>query len=112
MMKWVVPLQPVEVHSSAEIHLQPMDDPMLEQVNVTEGGYSQSRLHAGPHRASSPRWSSLFLKDCTLWKGPTLEQLVKNCSLCEGSMLEKCVEDHLLWEDPALEQEKSGRRKE
>ncbi|XP_027593244.2 DENN domain-containing protein 2B isoform X1 [Pipra filicauda] len=27
------------------------------------------------------RWSRLFLKNCTLWKGPTLEQLMKNCSL-------------------------------
>jgi len=30
-----------------------------------------------------PRWSSLFLKDCTLWKGPMLEQFVKTCSLWE-----------------------------
>lgn len=22
-----------------------------------------------------PRWSSLFLKDCTLWHGPTLEEI-------------------------------------
>jgi len=27
-----------------------------------------------------PRWRSLFLKDCTLWEGPTLGQLVKACS--------------------------------
>ncbi|XP_017665895.1 PREDICTED: suppression of tumorigenicity 5 protein isoform X4 [Lepidothrix coronata] len=27
------------------------------------------------------RWSRLFLKNCTLWKGPTLEQLMKNCNL-------------------------------
>ena len=47
-----------------------------------------------------PRWSSLFLKVCTLWKGPTLEQLVKNCSLWEGLTLEKLVEDCLLWEGP------------
>ena len=47
-----------------------------------------------------PRWSSLFLKDCTLWKGPTLVQFVKNCSLWEGLTLEKFVEDCLPWEGP------------
>jgi len=25
-----------------------------------------------------PRWISLFLKDCTLWEGLTLEKFVKN----------------------------------
>ena len=50
--------------------------------------------------AGDPRWSSLFLKDCTPWKEPTLEQFVKNCSLWEGLTLEKFVEDCLLWEGP------------
>ena len=50
------------------------------------------------------RWSSLFLQDCTPWKGPTLEQFVKNCNLWEGLTLKKFVEDYLL-----LEQEKSVR---
>jgi len=27
----------------------------------------------------SSHWSSLFLKHCTLWKGPTMEKLVENC---------------------------------
>ena len=47
-----------------------------------------------------PRWSSLFLKGCTPWKGPTLKQLVRNCSPWEGLTLEKLVEDCLLWEGP------------
>ena len=47
-----------------------------------------------------PHWRSLFLKVCTLWEGPTLEQLVKNCSPWEGLMLEKLVEDCLPWEGP------------
>jgi len=42
-----------------------------------------------------PHWSSLFLKDCTPWKGPTLGQFVKNCSLWEGLTLEKFVENCL-----------------
>jgi len=31
-----------------------------------------------------PRWSSLFLKDCTLREGLMLGQFVKSCSLWEG----------------------------
>jgi len=32
MVRQVVPLQPMEVHSGADIHLQPMEDPTLEQM--------------------------------------------------------------------------------
>ena len=42
-----------------------------------------------------PHGSSLFLKDCTLWKGPTLDEFMKNCSMWEGPTLEKFVEDCL-----------------
>ena len=49
-----------------------------------------------------PRWGSLFLKDCTLWEGPTLGQFVKNCTLWEGLMLEKLGENCLLWEEPSF----------
>jgi len=37
------------------------------------------------------RWSILFLKDCTLWKGTMPKQFVKNCSLWEGLTLEKLM---------------------
>jgi len=30
-------MQPMEVHSAADIHLQSMKDPVLEQVDVPEG---------------------------------------------------------------------------
>jgi len=46
-----------------------------------------------PH--GDPRWSSLFLKDCTPWEGPTLGQFLKSCSLWEGLTLEKFVENCL-----------------
>ena len=42
-----------------------------------------------------PRWSSLFLKDCTLWEGSILEQLVKNCSAWEGLTLENFLQNRL-----------------
>ena len=38
MVRQAVPLQPREVHSGADIHLQPMEDPTREQVG------SQRRL--------------------------------------------------------------------
>jgi len=46
------------------------------------------------------RWSCLFLKDCSQWKGPTLEQFLKDCSLWEGLTLEKFMGNYLPWEGP------------
>ena len=34
MVRQAVPLQPVEVHGGADTHLQPMEDPMPEQVDA------------------------------------------------------------------------------
>ena len=34
MVRQAVPLQPMEVHGGADIHLQPMEDPTPEQVDV------------------------------------------------------------------------------
>jgi len=48
----------------------------------------------------NPQGSSLFLKDCNLWKGPMLKQSVKSCSLWKRPTLEKFAEDCLLWEGP------------
>jgi len=45
---------------------------------------------------ADPRWSSLFLKDCTLWKGPTLKQLMKSCSPMGRSHVGEFVENCLL----------------
>ena len=47
-----------------------------------------------------PRRSSLFLRDCTPWKGPTLGQFVKNLHRWEGLMLDQFVENCLPWEGP------------
>jgi len=69
MVRQAVPLQPMEVHGGAETHLQPGEDPMPEQGDVPEGGCDP---------VGDPRWSSLFLKGCTLWKGPMLELFVES----------------------------------
>ena len=37
MVRQAVPLQPPEVHGGADIHPQPVEDPVSEQVNVPEG---------------------------------------------------------------------------
>jgi len=37
MVRQVVPLQPMEVHSGAEIHLHPVEDPMPEQADAPKG---------------------------------------------------------------------------
>jgi len=51
-----------------------------------------------------PRWSSLFLKDCSPWVGPTLGQFMESSSLWEVLptvlMLEKFVENCLPSEGP------------
>jgi len=38
MVRQAVPLQPMEVNSGADIHLQPTEDPMPEQMDVPKGG--------------------------------------------------------------------------
>ncbi|GAB0179841.1 AN1-type zinc finger protein 5-like [Grus japonensis] len=54
MVKQAVPLQPMEGDGGADIHLQPAEDPMLEQVDAPEegcdpmGSLHWSRLLAGP----------------------------------------------------------------
>ncbi|GAB0179611.1 mitochondrial enolase superfamily member 1 [Grus japonensis] len=66
MVRQAVPLQPMEVHSGADIHLQPVEDPMPEQVDVPEGDCDPM---------GSPRWSRLLAGPVDLWrKEPTLEQ--------------------------------------
>ncbi|GAB0179503.1 AN1-type zinc finger protein 5-like [Grus japonensis] len=39
MVRQAVPLKPMEDDGGADIHLQPMEDPMLDQVEAPEGGY-------------------------------------------------------------------------
>ncbi|PKU42521.1 protein pxr1-like [Limosa lapponica baueri] len=51
-----IPLQPVRVNGGADIHLQPVEDPTLEQ----------------------------FRKNCSLWEGLTLKKFVEDCLLWEG----------------------------
>ncbi|GAB0179144.1 AN1-type zinc finger protein 5-like [Grus japonensis] len=66
MVRQAVPLQPMEVHSGADIHLQPVEDPMLKQVDAPEGGCDP---------VGSPCWSKLLAGPVDLWREkPTPEQ--------------------------------------
>ncbi|GAB0186167.1 mitochondrial enolase superfamily member 1 [Grus japonensis] len=67
MVRQAVPLQPIEVNTGADIHLQPMEGPTLEQVEAPEGGYDP---------VGSPHWSRLLARPVDLWReDPTLEQV-------------------------------------
>jgi len=83
MVTQVHPLQPMEVNDGADIHLQPVEDPMPEQMDVPEGRCTLWTSHSGVglNRFSGsicdpmvdPHLSSLFLKEYILWKGRMLE---------------------------------------
>ena len=67
IVRQAVPLQPLEVHGGADIHLQPVEDPTLEQVEAPEGGYDP---------VGSLRWSRLLAGPVTPWREePMLEQV-------------------------------------
>ncbi|KAF4801565.1 hypothetical protein TURU_033702 [Turdus rufiventris] len=97
----------MEIHSKADIHLQPLEDPMSEQ-GEPEGSWTPwddctgagSWHSPGSHLTGvmlsfdgrtcdpegDPSWSLLFLKYSTPQKGCSmLEQLMKNCSPWEES---------------------------
>ncbi|KAJ7402004.1 protein pxr1-like [Pitangus sulphuratus] len=47
MVGAAVPLQPMEDHGDAKIHLQPMKEPTLEQGGATERVVNPWETHAG-----------------------------------------------------------------
>ncbi|GAB0176257.1 hypothetical protein GRJ2_000090900 [Grus japonensis] len=66
MVRQAVPLQPMKDDGGADIHLQPVEDPMLEQGEAPEGGCDLM---------GSPRWSRLLAGPVTPWREePTPEQ--------------------------------------
>ncbi|RMC14067.1 hypothetical protein DUI87_09155 [Hirundo rustica rustica] len=76
----------MEIHGGAEIHLQPLEDPLLEQLDA-----QKSKILAGPmdprekeHVVEQDCWQELV----TTWEAPTLEQFVNSCSLWKGFRLE------------------------
>jgi len=85
----------MEVHGGADIHLQPVEGTPCWSSWMPEGSCDPAgSLHRSRFAGRTcdpmgdPHWSSLFLKGCNSWEGPTLEEFVKNCSLWEGLALE------------------------
>ncbi|GAB0202867.1 hypothetical protein GRJ2_002752300 [Grus japonensis] len=67
MVRQAVPLQPMEDDGGADIHLQPMEDPTLEQVEAPEEGCDP---------VGSPCWSRLLAGLLAPWiEEPTPEQV-------------------------------------
>ncbi|PKU30097.1 hypothetical protein llap_19599 [Limosa lapponica baueri] len=67
MVRQAVPLQPIEVKSGADIHLQSAEDPTSEPVNVSKGGCDLMEI---------PHWSKLLAGPGILWREePKMEQL-------------------------------------
>jgi len=56
----------MEVHSGADLHLQPREDTTLEQVDVPDRGWNT---------VGSPHWSSLLAGLWTRGEEPMLEQV-------------------------------------
>ncbi|GAB0185696.1 AN1-type zinc finger protein 5-like [Grus japonensis] len=66
-VRQAVPLQPMQVHGGADIHLQPVEDPKPEQVEAPEGGCDP---------VGSPHWSRLLAGPVAPWREePTPEQV-------------------------------------
>jgi len=58
-VRQAVPLQPMEAHGGAETHLQPREDPTLEQGDVLKGDCDP---------VESPHWSRLLARPVTPWR--------------------------------------------
>lgn len=114
MVTQVVLLHPIEVHSREDIQPTVHGKPALKQVpgriyDPMKRTLKQVCWICDPMRDLC--WSSWILKDCTPWKGPTLEQFLKSCNLWEGPILEKFMKDSIL-HVPTSEQRNSIRTKE
>ncbi|GAB0204951.1 zinc finger and BTB domain-containing protein 5 [Grus japonensis] len=88
MVEQIVPWQPKEDYSGADIHSAACGGPHIRAGgNALKEAAAASGEHTPGHVfwQKLPYWSSLLLKDCTLWRGPIFEQFVK---------------DFIPWEEP------------
>lgn len=98
--------------AGAKILLEPREKTMVKQVVCLQSmedhvrGDTQAIAHEEsvekyvfwqePWSMGNPEWSSLFLKDCTLWKAPFLEHFLQNCVPWEGHMFDKFMKNCVL----------------
>ncbi|PKU40349.1 hypothetical protein llap_9348 [Limosa lapponica baueri] len=71
----VVHLQSMEIHGGADIHLQPVEDPTLEQVDMPKGGCDP---------VDSTSWSRLLAVPMDPWRGELMLEQGKNGGLSCG----------------------------
>ncbi|GAB0186261.1 AN1-type zinc finger protein 5-like [Grus japonensis] len=67
MVRQAVSLQPMEDDGGVDVCLQPVEDPMLEQVDAPEGG-------CGP--MGSPQWSKLLAGPVAPWREEPMPEQV------------------------------------
>ena len=120
LVRQAVPQQSMKVHSEADIHLQPMEDPTLEPEEDCDpvGSPRWSRLWAGPvnpRRERSPCWSRFAGRTCDpagrTHAGAVPEELhpvgrTHAGAVCGGLSL---VSGTLLWSGGGLWRGRSGR---
>ncbi|GAB0178442.1 AN1-type zinc finger protein 5-like [Grus japonensis] len=91
MVRQAVPLQPIDDDGGADIHLQPVEDPTLEQVDAPEGGCDPvgslcwSKLLAGPVKTGAHARAAEEGIDRVAWWSPGIQL---------GSTHHKCL--HLI----------------
>lgn len=134
--KQAAPLQPVAYHSRADLHSAACGG---AHSDTSRSGLKEAVAYGGPRLGKAPgrkcnpmersscrnrlparnygykeppHWSSLFLKDCILWKRSMLENFLKNCSPWEGLMLEEFMKDCIPWEECHIALGKGVRSKE
>ncbi|GAB0187306.1 hypothetical protein GRJ2_001195900 [Grus japonensis] len=87
MVRQAVPLQPMEDDGGTDIHLQPMEDPTLEQGDAPKGGCDP---------VGSPHWSRLLAGPVAPWREkPMLEQIYQIESSPEEKDLGVLVDEKL-----------------
>ncbi|KAK4815465.1 hypothetical protein QYF61_002924 [Mycteria americana] len=81
MVRQAVPRQPMEVHGGADMHLRPVEDLMLTQVDTPEGCCDP---------VGSPHWSRLLAGPVDPWgEEPRLEQGTRKARENAGPLLNK-----------------------
>ncbi|KAK4828522.1 hypothetical protein QYF61_026944 [Mycteria americana] len=96
-VRQAVPLQPMEVNGGADIHVQPMEDPTVEQVDAPKGGcelmgslyWSKLLADLWAHGERSLCWSRFAGRTCDPMEDPRWSSSWRTVSCGRDSMLEQ-----------------------
>jgi len=111
MVRQAVPLQPMEDHGGADLHLQPVEGP-----HAGAGGGALKGASACGERTleqvlqqdlqpveKSPCRNRFIPKDCSPRRKPMLQQFTNNSSMWEGPPLEQFMKHRIPREGPHVE---------